>query len=95
MSYETDRNQVLGAIENIAQEHSIGLCRASRRWSRSQKRYDRLRDLVIPYLEHLGAKPGTVWKWPSEPDDRDARNQRLMFLAFMLTWLDDAHGVEE
>lgn len=41
---------------------------------------------LVPYLITLGASSSNAYKWPCT---ERGRQQRLLFLAFMLAWYDD------
>jgi hypothetical protein len=71
------RDEILDAIDRIQRRQIIGLCFA---FQCSQ---------MMDYLADLGADVWEKYKWPT---NEQGRQQRLLFLAFMLTWHDDITG---
>jgi hypothetical protein len=80
------RDEILDAIDRLymsASDLNCGLCSAFDVWSRN----DELHCDLPEFLSRLGGKPfGIGYFWPTT---RQGRQQRLLFLAFMLTWLDE------
>ena len=67
------RDEILIAIDRIQRDDATGLCVAFGDTG------------ICRYLDATGANTRGWWYWPNTLEGRD---QRLMFLAFMLTWYD-------
>jgi hypothetical protein len=71
------RDEILDAIDRIQTDEATGLCTAFR----SSRICDFLGVLMLPTERwHV------CWYWPVTYEGRE---QRLMFLAFLLTWHDE------
>jgi hypothetical protein len=71
------RDDILQAADRIQRDDATGLCSAFRDSG------------ICRFLDATGANTYLCWYWPITPEGRE---QRLMFLAFMLTWHDEITG---
>lgn len=79
MPFFVDRNEIVDAINylnDVSNYPGLGLC-----WA-----FNRYNGDVVDFLRAFGGTEVNAWFWPLTDE---GRQQRLMFLAFMLTWYDD------
>jgi hypothetical protein len=86
------RDEIVSVANMIAFNDQRALCPAFASANGPHK-YNVKRYLDVPkYLNSLGGKGRGHPAWYWNGDTEQGRDQRLMFLAFMLTWHDDITG---
>ena len=81
------RDEIIDACDSIAVKMENGLCSAFR-WNADLPDY--LMELGAPYPRRHRLEESYFW-----PRTAQGREQRLLFLAFMLTWADEISGEQK